>query len=106
MPTASTTPGSLNITVQQGDELSQLLDFSVTLTGYTFASEIVSALTGATLSTPTVTAVNLAAGQVNLAMSETQTAALAVGSYLWRLIWTAPGSVRRTAIEGIFEVVK
>lgn len=106
MPTVATTPGSLNVTVQQGDELSQLLDFSISLTGYTFSAEVVSALTGATLATPTVTAVDLSAGQVNLAMSETQTAALAVGSYLWRLIWTAPGTVRRTALEGILEVIR
>lgn len=106
MPTVSTTPGSLNITVQQGDELSQLLDFSISLTGYTFSAEVVSPLTGATLATPAVSAVNLSTGQVNLAMSETQTAALAVGSYLWRMTWTAPGSVRRTALEGILEVVR
>lgn len=106
MPTVSTTPGSLNVTVQQGDELSQLLDFSVALTGYTFAAEVVSPLTGATLATPTVTAVDLTAGQVNLSMTEAQTAALVVGSYLWRMVWIAPGSVRRTALEGILEVVR
>ena len=106
MATVSTTPGVLNVTVKRGDELSQLLDFSIVLTGYTFASEVVSAVTGATLATPTVTAVNLATGQVNLSMTEIQTSSLAAGSYLWRLIWTAPGTVRRTALEGILEVIK
>lgn len=106
MATVSTLPGTLNVTVKRGDELSQLLDFSIALTSYTFAAEVVSAVTGATLATPTVTAVNLATGQVNLAMTEVQTSSLSPGSYLWRLIWTAPGTVRRTALEGILEVIK
>jgi hypothetical protein len=106
MATVSTLPGTLNLTIKRGDELSQLIDFSISLTGYQFAAEVVSAITYATVATPTVSAVNLSAGQVNLAMSETQTSSIAPGSYLWRLIWTAPGTVRRTAIEGVLEVVR
>lgn len=106
MATASTLPGTLNLSVKHGDELSQLVDFSISLTGYTFTAEVVSAITHYQVAAITVTAVNLATGQVNLAMSETTTAAIAPGSYLWRLIWTAPGTVRRTAIEGVLEVVR
>lgn len=106
MATVSTLPGTLNVTVKHGDELSQLIDFSVNLTGYTFEAEVVSAITGAGAGTITVSAVNLALGQVNIAMTESNSEAIAPGSYLWRLIWTAPGSVRRTAIEGIFEVIR
>lgn len=106
MATVSTLPGTLNVTVKAGDELSQLLDFSISLTGYTFAAEVVSAVTGAQVATLGVSAVNLATGQVNLAAAETVIDAIAPGSYLWRLVWTAPGSVRRTALEGIFEVVR
>ena len=98
MATASTLPGTLNLAVKHGDELSQLCDFSIDLTGYTFSAEVVSAIT--------VSNVNLAAGQVNLGMSETTTDSIAPGSYLWRLIWTAPGTVRRTALEGVLEVVR
>lgn len=105
MATVSTLPGTLNVTVKQGDELSQLVDFSVDLTGYTFTSEVVSAITGATVATITVSSVNLAAGQVNISAAESVTEDLARGSYLWRLIWVAPGSARRTALEGIFEVI-
>jgi len=106
MATVSTLPGTLNVTVKHGDELSQLVDFSINLTGYTFEAEVVSAITGADVGTLTVSSVNLASGQVNLSMTEAVCLTIAPGSYLWRLIWTAPGTVRRTALEGIFEVVR
>ena len=106
MATASTLPGTLNLTVKAGDELSQLLDFSIVLTGYTFESEVVSAVTGSQVAALTVSAVNLSTGHVNIAASESVIDGIAPGSYLWRLVWTAPGSVRRTALEGIFEVVR
>jgi hypothetical protein len=106
MATVSTLPGTLNVTVKHGDELSQLVDFSVDLTGYTFEAEVVSAITGSSVGAVTVSPISLASGQVNLAMTETVCDAIAPGSYLWRLIWTAPGSSRRTALEGIFEVVR
>lgn len=106
MASVGTLPGTLNIAVKAGDELSQLVDFSISLTGYTFSTEVVSAITYEPVGTMTVSAVNLASGQVNLSMSETATAAIPPGSYLWRLIWTAPGTVRRTALEGVLEVVR
>lgn len=106
MATVSTLPGTLNVTVKHGDELSQLVDFSVDLTGYTFSAEVVSAITGSSVGALTVADVNLAAGQVNLSMTESVCDAIAPGSYLWRLIWVGQGSVRRTALEGIFEVVR
>lgn len=106
MATTSTLPGTLNLTIKAGDELAQVVDFSIDLTGYTFTAEVVSAITYGTVGSITVSAVNLASGQVNLALGETATAAIAPGSYLWRLIWTAPGSVRRTALEGVLEVVR
>lgn len=106
MAGVSTLPGTLNITVKHGDELSTLVDFSIDLTGYTFQTEVVSAITGAAVGTMTVSAVNLPSGQLNLSMTETACDAIAPGSYLWRLIWTAPGTVRRTALEGVFEVVR
>lgn len=106
MATVGTLPGSLNIAVKAGDELSQLLDFSISLTGYTFEAEVVSAITYEEIAAPTISAVNLATGQINISMSETVTASIPPGSYLWRLIWTAPGSARRTALEGVLEVVR
>lgn len=45
MASVGTLPGTLNIAVKAGDELSQLVDFSISLTGYTFSTEVVSAIT-------------------------------------------------------------
>lgn len=106
MATVSNLPGTLNIAVKRGDELAQMVDFSISLAGYTFEAEVVSAITYEEVAAITVSAVNLAAGQINLAMSESTTLAIAPGSYLWRLIWTGPGSVRRTALEGVIEIVR
>jgi hypothetical protein len=102
---AENLPGQLNLAFRRGDEYGTLVDFSVSLTGYTFAAQIVSAITGATMATPTVTAVDLAAGQVNVSLTELQTAALEAGTYAWRLVWTAPGTVTRTALAGFVEVM-
>lgn len=106
MPTVATTPGSLNITVQSGDELSQLVNFWIPLSNYTFQAEIVSPLTYATLENITVTEVASSTGKLNLSMTESQTSAIPAGSYLWRFIWTSPAGVRRTVLEGIFEVTR
>lgn len=104
MATASALPGTLNIAFRRADEYGTLIDFSISTVGYSFTAEIVSAVTGSTLVTPTVTVVNASTGQVNLALTETQTASLAAGTYLWRMIWVGPGTTTRTALEGVCEV--
>lgn len=105
MATVTHLPGTLNVTVKAGNALSKLLDFSISLAGYTFEAEVVSAITGSVVTTLGVSVVDLATGRVNLNVSEAA-ASIGVGSYLWRLVWTAPGNVQRTALEGIFEVVR
>lgn len=104
MATVSATPGTLNVVVKQGRAVSQLLDFSIALTGYTFSAEIVSAVTFATVQALTVTPVNLATGQINVGLSAGNAANVAAGTYLWRLVWTPPSGDARTALEGIWEV--
>lgn len=106
MATVSATPGTLNITVKRGEAVSQLLDFSIALTGYTFTAEIVSAVTYATVTALTVTTVNLATGQINVGLSAATAANVAAGTYLWRLVWTPPAGDARTALEGIWEVTR
>lgn len=104
MATVSATPGTLNLIVKQGQAVSQLLDFSISLTGYTFTAEIVSAVTYATVQALSVTAVNLATGQINVGMSAANAANVAAGTYLWRLVWTPAAGNAQTALEGIMEV--
>ena len=104
MATVSATPGTLNLIVKQGQAVSQLLDFSISLTGYTFTAEIVSAVTYATVQALSVTAVNLATGQINVGLSAANAANVAAGTYLWRLVWTPAAGNAATALEGIMEV--
>lgn len=106
MATLAVVPGTLNLTVKAGEAVSQLVDFSISLTGYTFSAEIVSAVTYATVSSLTVTPVNLATGQVNVGLSQGDAEDVAPGTYLWRMIWTPSGGNARTALEGIWEVVR
>ncbi len=105
MATYSQDSGALHLSLVQGDELGTVIDFTPTdLTGYTVASDIHSLVTGGTVATATVSIVSATAGTVNVSLSETDTAALAVGTYGWRLYWDATGSVRRTALSGTLEV--
>lgn len=104
MATVSATPGTLNLIVKQGQAVSQLLDFSISLTGYTFSAEIVSAVTYATVQAMSVTNVNLSTGQVSVGLDAADAADIAAGTYLWRLVWTPADGDPRTALEGIMEV--
>jgi hypothetical protein len=106
MATVFATPGTLNVVVRRGEAVSQLLDFSISLTGYTFSAEIVSAVTFATVQALTVSTVNLATGQVNVGLSAAAAANVAAGTYLWRLVWTPAAGNAQTALEGIWEVVR
>jgi hypothetical protein len=109
MPMSSTysqLPGQLGLSLRRGDELGTTIDFSpTTMTGYTVSAVITSLVTGSTVAAFQTTLTNAAAGIVNIALTEQQTAALPVGTYGWRLEWDAPGSVRRTALQGLVEVV-
>jgi len=104
--TYSQTPGALHLAFRRGDQLGTEVDFDIDMTGYTVTSSIVSAITGNAVGTMTATLTNASTGIVNIAMTEEQTAALVPGTYSWRLEWTAPGSVKRTALTGFAEVTK
>jgi hypothetical protein len=105
MATYSQDSGALHLSIVRGDELGTVIDFTPTdLTGYTVASDIHSLVTGETVATATVSIVSATAGTVNLALSETETSALKVGTYGWRMYWDASGNVRRTALSGTLEV--
>lgn len=105
MALAAQTPGHLSVVLRAGDEYGTLLDFSVNTTGYTWTAEVYSLITGNTLGTPTTTVVNAAAGQVNLSLTESDTMDLATGTYGLRVMWNAPGNVRRTVLDGMLEVL-
>ena len=98
------TPGVLNLSFNRGDDFSSLLDFSIAMTGYTVTSSMTSLVTGADVQAFTVTVPSAANGQVNIALTDTQTAALPRGTYGWYLKWVE-GSNTRTALTGSVEVL-
>jgi hypothetical protein len=106
----SVLPSNLNLAFVRGDEFGMLLDFDVDLSGgYTFTAPVYevskvsngSITAGATPMSFTTTAVNLASGQINLSLQETQTATLdPAKSYRWYLRWVSPTLVTRTVLSG------
>jgi hypothetical protein len=107
-------PGSLSISLTTGDEFGMLADLDIDTTGFTWTAIAYETATsvsfvtpggvstqGATAATFTVTVMNAAAGQVNLALTELQTAALnPATNYRWYLRGVSPLSVTRTYLSG------
>lgn len=103
MPSYDQTPGSLNLAFNRGDDFSTLIDFSITMTGYTVTASMHSLVSGAEAVAFTVSVVSAANGQVNISLTDTQTAALARGTYGWTMRWTE-NNATRTALSGFVEV--
>lgn len=97
------TPGRMNLAFKRGDDFSALIDFSIAMTGYTVTSSITSLVTGSEVVPFTTTLASAANGEVNIALTDSQTAALARGTYGWSLSWTE-GNATRTALTGMVEV--
>jgi hypothetical protein len=104
MTTFSQQPGSMGLSFRGGDEVSTQVDFDISLSGYTVTSQITSLVTGGPVQAITTTLTNASAGQVNISLTEAQTAALPAGTYAWEMVWVAPGGVTRTALIGTCEV--
>jgi methenyltetrahydromethanopterin cyclohydrolase len=104
--TYSQLPGTMNLAFKKAGDFSTLIDFDgvASLAGYTVTASVTSLVTGATVVPFSTTITDASAGQVQIALSDTQTAALAAGTYGWQLDWVAPGSVQRTALSGTVEV--
>jgi Flp pilus assembly protein TadG len=103
--TYSQLPGTMNLAFKRANDFATLVDFDgTTLSGYTVTASVTSLVTGASVVPFTTSVVDAAAGQVNIALSDTQTASLPAGTYGWQLDWVAPGSVQRTALSGTVEV--
>jgi Flp pilus assembly protein TadG len=102
--TYSVLPGTMNHAFKRGNDFAAIIDFDTAIVGYTVTASVTSLVTGATVVPFTTTVSDASAGQVNIALTDTQTAALPSGTYGWQLDWTAPGSVQRTALSGTLEV--
>lgn len=97
------TPGTLNLSLRRGDDFSALVDFDIAMSGYTVTASVTSLVSGSDVVPFTVTTPSAADGQINIALSDTQTLALARGTYGWNMKWTE-GNATRTALTGYVEV--
>jgi hypothetical protein len=104
MPSYDQTPGSLNLSFARSDDFSALVDFSISLSGYTVTAGMTSLVTGSEVQPLTVSFVSATAGQVSVSLTDTQTAALARGTYGWRMTWVE-NNATRTALTGFVEVL-
>lgn len=124
MATFLQVPADLGITLVAGDELNVGLNFTapsgntsvpINLTGYTFESKVfVPEFKNATggfgsggltiaqnVVNLTVSPVNLASGQLNVGLNETQTAALNTSTgYRWYLKWQDTANLTLTVLSG------
>jgi hypothetical protein len=98
------TPGTLNLSFKRADDFSAMVDFSISLASYTVTAGITSLVSGAEVQPLTVSFVSATAGQVNVSLTDTQTAALARGTYGWQMKWTE-NNATRTALTGFVEVI-
>lgn len=98
------TPGTLNLSFARGDDFSTLIDFSIGMAGYTVTAGITSLVSGADVQPFAVSFVSATAGQVNISLTDAQTAALARGTYGWQMRWTE-NNATRTALTGVVEVL-
>lgn len=102
MATLEQLPAELNLEIGLGDDLSMPVDFSIDLTGYTFAAKVVR-IPDETITDIAVANTNLATGQIALSLTDAQITALGVGNHRWYLIWTI-GSASRRVLAGGFAI--
>jgi hypothetical protein len=95
-------PGELNIRVGLGDDWSQLFDFDIVLTGYTFVGKVEES--DGTTTDITFTNTDLSTGKVTLSLTDAQIAAIGAGLHRWYMAWTVSTATRRV-FAGRFEVV-
>jgi hypothetical protein len=103
MPSYDQAPGTLNLSFNRGDDFSALVDFSISMSGYTVTAGVTSLVTGSEVQALTVSTVSATAGTFNVSLTDTQTAALARGTYGWQMKWVE-GQATRTALTGFVEV--
>jgi hypothetical protein len=97
MATFQQVPGELNIELAVGDDLSLPLQFSISLTGYTFSADIGG-------QTPTIDSSQAASGLITLALTDTQCSAINKREADWWFKWTTAG-LTRTVLIGTLTMI-
>jgi len=103
MPSYDQAPGTLNLSFNRGDDFSALVDFSISMSGYTVTAGVTSLVTGIQVQALTVSTVSATAGTFNVSLTDAQTIAMARGTYGWQMRWVE-GQATRTALTGFVEV--
>ena len=102
---ASQTPGIVFLGFRRGDEFRRTLTVNLNLTGYTLTWEIYG-LRDDTVRLSGSLSFSTPPHAVALVISEEQTGTLLPGTYGFRAIWIATGSIKRTFLEGVCEVTR
>ena len=105
MSNAAQTPGILNIGFRRGDEFRRIVSVNVDLTGYTLAWQVFGLADRLTKIEGSL-AFTTPPHAVGLVITEAQTGTLQPGTYGFRAVWVATGSVTRTFLEGVCEVTR
>lgn len=95
-----------NLYIDQGTDFSITVDVTdsagdiLELTGYTAAAQIRKTYSSSTVSATFATSIAELAGQVTISLTDTQTAALEAGRYVYDLNITSAAGVVTRVIEG------
>jgi hypothetical protein len=111
--TADGDAGIATIRFRRGDDFGRVLQIRykpeqkpIDLTGYEIAAVVTLWSRREIVATFAVTIIDAKQGTVFIALTEEQTAAMAAGSYRWRLSWTDPKSYARAVVRGVLEVTE
>jgi hypothetical protein len=102
MTTFKQTPAPLNIEAISNDDFEFYLDFDISLSGYSFVSNIILSATNEEISMG-ITGIDLNAGQIKIFMAQTGMASLPIGTHKWYADWDT-GTQTRRILAGDFKV--
>lgn len=102
MPLLDKVPGRQDIRYRAGDTLATEVDWSIDLTGYTVTSDLISLVTGATVTAIATTLTDAAAGKVGVTFPPITVP----GTYGWTQTWVSPSGSRQTGLKGYVEVTR
>ena len=101
------TPGTADIKVVQGDDLSIQFSIDENLSGYSFVATI-NPLNGGVVTAQTALVASASTSTVQVTFSNAVTSALDItgkdGAHQWKLVYTDPSSSIRTWVGGSFTV--
>ncbi len=95
-----------NIFIDQGADFTTTVTVTdsngdaVSLTGYSAAAQIRKSYSSSTSTAFTTSISNASGGEITITLSDTQTAALEAGRYLYDVLITASGGDKTRVVEG------